>query len=240
MRNRNRIAASAAAIALVAAAAGCGGSSDAEVTTTVTTDSAPTTATAPATTTAATTTASTTASVTIAEDRLPPQDALPGVKVGSLQQLGDAQTFVDALYQTGDPSKPRAVSRLQSAGYAGGGLRDQVGEDPSKGIALFRTYAIKLSDDAAAQSEVDDAVEEVKAQTSAPTTDIDVGDVPGARGLHVEVDQGGVKGKVAFVTFAAGPYVYGLQGVSTNDAALPEDEIIGAARDLYEKVTAAP
>ncbi len=33
---------------------------------------------------------------------------------------------------------------------------------------------------------------------------------------------------------------YGLQGVSTDDASLPEDEIIGAARDLYEKVTAAP
>ena len=132
------------------------------------------------------------------------------------------------------------MSRLESAGYAGGVLRDQVGEDPAKGIALLRTYAVKLRDEAAAQSEVDDAVEEVKAQTSAPTTDIDVGDVPGARGLHVEVDQGGVKGKVAFVTFAAGPYVYGLQGVSTNDAALPQDEIVGAARDLYEKVTAAP
>ena len=243
MRNRNRIAASAAAIALVAGvAAGCGGSSDAEVTTTVTTDSAATTA--PATTAPATTgtasAPSTTAAVTVGEDRLPPQDALPGLKVGSLQQLASAQAFVDALYQTGDPSKPRAVSRLGSAGYAGGALRDQVGEDPAQGIALFRTYAVQLRDEAAAQSEVDDAVQEVKDQTSAPTNDLDVGDLPGGRGLRVEVDQGGVKGKVVFVTFAAGPYVYGLQGVSTDDAALPQDAIIGAARDLYEKVTAAP
>lgn len=240
---RNRIVASAAAIALVAAAAaGCGGGSDAAATT----EGASTTATAPAASTTAPAgtapagTTATTASVTIGEERLPPQDALPGVKVGSLRQLADAQAFVDALYQTGDPSKPRAVARLQSAGYAGGALRDQVGEDPSKGIALLRAYAIALRDDAAAQTEVDAAVEEVKAQTSAPTTDLTVDDLPGARGLHVEVDQGGVRGSVAFVTFAAGPYVYGLQGVSTDDAALPQDAIIGAARDLYEKVTAAP
>ena len=43
-----------------------------------------------------------------------------------------------------------------------------------------------------------------------------------------------------FVTFAAGSNVYGLQGVSKSGAALPQDEIVGAARDLYEKVTAAP
>ena len=238
---RNRIAASAAAVALVAAvAAGCGGSSSSEVTTTVTTDAATTAAastTAPATTAAAT---PTTAAQTVGEENLPPQDALAGVKTGTVQQLGSATAFVDALYQAGDPSKPKAVSRLESAGYAGAALRDQVGEDPSKGIALFRTYSVKLRDETAAQGEVDAAADEVKAQTTAPTTDVAINDIPGARGLRVEVDQGGVKGKVTFVTFAVGPYVYGLQGVSTNDAALPQDEIIGAARDLYEKVTAAP
>ena len=48
------------------------------------------------------------------------------------------------------------------------------------------------------------------------------------------------RGAIVFVTFAAGDTVYGLQGVSQGDAPLPEQEIIGAARDLYEKVTAAP
>ena len=240
---RRRIAAPVAAIALAAAAAGCGGSSDAATTATtdgpVATTTAPAATTAPATTTAATS-APAPAATTVGEERLPPQDALAGLKVGSVQQLATAQAFVNALYLAGDPSKPRAAARLQSAGYAGGALRDQVGEDPAKGIALFRTYAIALRDHAAAQDEVNAAVEEVKAQTSAPTTDIAADDIPGARGLRVEVNQEGAKGSVAFVTFAAGPYVYGLQGVSTNDAPLPQDEIIGAARDLYEKVTAAP
>ena len=83
-------------------------------------------------------------------------------------------------------------------------------------------------------------VQEVRDSTTAPTTGIALPDIPGAQGLHVEIDQDGVMGSVAFVTFAAGPYVYGLQGISTDDAALPQDEIIGAARDLYERITAAP
>jgi len=238
--SRGRIAVSAAVAAAVAAlAAGCGGSSS-DVTTTVTTASAPATTAATTSGGATTAPATTTAGATIGDESLPPQDAISGVSVASAQQLPTATSFVDALYQSGDPVKPKAVSRLEAAGYAGGALRDQVGEDPSAGIALFRSYALELRDHAAAQGEVDDAVDEVKAQTSAPTTDVDVSDIPGARGLHVEVDQSGVKGKVAFVTFAAGDMVYGLQGVSTSDAALPQDEIIGAARDLYEKVTAAP
>ena len=165
----------------------------------------------------------------------------PGVKVGSLQQLADAQAFVDALYQTGDPSKPRAVSRLAVGRLRRRALRDQVGEDPAKGIALFRTYAVALRDQAAAQAEVDAAVAEVKAQTTAPTTDIDVSDMPGARGLHVEVDQGGVKGIGRVRDLRGRPLrLRASRASSTNDAALPQDEIIGAARDLYEKVTAAP
>ena len=57
---------------------------------------------------------------------------------------------------------------------------------------------------------------------------------------NVDIQQGTLTGAVVFVTFASGPVVYGLQGVSTNAATLPEDEIVGAARDLYERVTAAP
>ena len=229
------MAATVAAIALVAGtAAGCGGSSS-TVTKTVTTDSLSTATTAPAPTTAPATSAA-----TIGEERLPPADAVSAVSSGEVKELTTPQVLVDALYQAGDPTKPVAASRLQGEGYAGGVLRDQAGTDPTKDIALFRSYAFRVRDDEAAQREVDAAVEEVKQSTSQPTTDLDLSDLPGARGLHVEIDQGAIKGAVTFVTFAAGPYVYGLQGVSTDDAVLPEDQIIGAARDLYEKVTAAP
>ena len=231
---RRPVVATLATLALVAGtAAGCGGSSS-TVTKTVTTDSLPTTPGVSAATVAGLPTAA------IGDDRLPPLDAVPGLRTGVAHQLADPQAFVDALYQAADPTKPVAAARLEGAGYAGGALRDQVGADPAKGLALFRSYAFRLGGDAAAQSEVDAAVEEVTSSTTQPTTDIDLPDLPGARGLHVEIDQGQIKGTVVFVTFAVGPYVYGLQGVSTNDAALPQDEIIGAARDLYEKVTAAP
>jgi hypothetical protein len=236
---RPRTAAIAAALAMLAgAAAGCGGSSD-TVTRTVTTDSLPGTAPAPpATAPPATTPAPATAAV--GEDRLPPPDALAGVRAGVARPLDDAQSFVDALYQAGDPVKPSAVARLTAAGYAGGILRDQIGQDPARGIALFRTYAVALRDEDAARAEVDAAIEEVRASTTQPTRDLDLSDMPGAQGLHVDIQQGAITGAVSFVTFSSGPYVYGLQGVSTNTATLPEDEIVGAARDLYERVTAAP
>jgi hypothetical protein len=234
---RRAIALAASALAL-AAAAGCGGSSS-TVTKTITTDQLPTTATVP--TTATTLTAPTTSDAgTLGEDRLPPADAVSGLRPGGVRQLADPQLFVDALYQAGDPTKPVAAARLTGEGYAGGILRDQIGKAPTTGIALFRTYAFRLRDDAAAQGEVDASVEEVRNSTTQPTSDIDVSDLSGARALRVDISQGGLTGAVAFVTFAAGPYVYGLQGVSTSGAGLPQDEIVAAARDLYEKVTAAP
>lgn len=231
---RRPVAAVAAALALTAAAAaGCGGSSSTAATTS--------TADTPASTAAQPRTAAPSApGAAVGAERLPPPDALAGLRSGSVRVIGDPAEFVDALYQAGDPGKPAATARLTAGGYASGALRDQAGTDPTEGIALFRTYAILLRDGAAARAEVAAAVQEVRDSTTAPTTEIPLPGIPGAEGLHVEVDQGGVTGAVAFVTFAAGPYVYGLQGVSTDGAALPQDEIIGAARDLYERVTAAP
>ncbi len=237
MRSRPLAVAASALVLTAGALAGCGGSSD-TVTKTITTDSLPSTVTAPAT--ATTTGSPVPVPATIGEDLLPPPDALAGLRGGAARDLDDAQTFVDALYQAGDPVKPAAVARLSDAGYAGGILRDQVGQDPTTGIALFRTYAFALGDEEAAQAEVTAAVEEVRASTTQPTRDLDLSDLPGAKGVHVDINQGQLTGAVTFVTFSAGPNVYGLQGVSTQSASLPEDEIVGAARDLYERVTAAP
>ena len=241
MRARAAAAAAASLALLAGAAAGCGGSSD-TVTRTVTTDSLPGTVTTPAppATAPPATTPATPPAAAVGEDSLPPSDALAGLRTGVARPLGDAQSFVDALYQAGDPVKPSAVARLSASGYTGGILRDQVGQDPARGIALFRTYAVALRDEAAARAEVGAAIEEVRASTTQPTRDLDLSGLPGAQGLHVDIEQGAITGAVTFVTFSSGRYVYGLQGVSTNAATLPEDEIIGAARDLYERVAAAP
>lgn len=235
---RRPLVISVAALALVVGAtAGCGGGST--VTKTLTTSSTPTSA--PVTTAGVTTPPPPTApTAALGADQLPPEDAIAGVRSGTITQLDDPTTFVDALYQSGDPTKPAAVTRLTAAGYAAGALRDQVGEDTASGIALFRTYVFQLGDEAKARAEVSDSVEEVRQSTSQPTKNLDLSGIPGAQGLHVDIEQGNITGAVTFVTFPAGPYVYGLQGVSTASAALPEKEIIGAARDLYEKVTAAP
>lgn len=239
MSRRRRLATAASALALGVGLAGCGG--DATVTETVTTDQLPAT-TAPATTAPATSAPATTTSSTgrLEEGDLPGLTSVEDVRSGTTRTLDDAQAFVDALYQAGDPSKPAARSRLEDAGYAGAVLRDQEGEDTSTGIALLRSYVLELRDDAAAQDEVDRAADEVKSASSAPTTDIDLPGVPGARALRVDIDQGGVKGSVVFATFAVGPLVYGIQGVSGGDAAVPQDDLLQAARDLHAEVSATP
>ena len=249
---RRRLLPSAVVVTGVAIAlglAGCGGSET--VTQTVTTGSPTSTAaltptapatTAPATTAPGTTAPSTTApSAALSESRdLPPQDAVAGVRPGTVMTLATAKEFVDALYAAGDPGKPAAQARFEKAGYSAGILRDQLGETPATQIALLRTYALTLRDSDAAQGEVDAGADEIRRTTQATITDIALPDIPGARGLRVEIDQAGTKGSVVFITFAAGSNVYGLQGVSKSGAGLPQDEIVGAARDLYEKVTAAP
>ena len=242
MRRRPLLAVGGVAVALALGAglAGCGGSDD-TVTETVTSSAATSVATAPTApaTTADTATAPAPAAA-LGEDDLPPQDAVAGVRPAEISRLATAAAFVDTLYAQGDPEKPAAARRLQDAGYAGGIVRDQAGEDPKAGLALLRSYALALRDDAAARQEVTDGVEEVRRTAPADIRDIEVPDVPGARALRVDIDQSGARGAIVFVTFAAGDTVYGLQGVSQGDAPLPEQEIIGAARDLYEKVTAAP
>lgn len=243
MRLRRPVAVVAALVALTGtAAAGCGGSS-ATVTKTITTDRLPATTAPPsasAPTTPGVTAPPATVAVTVGEEQLPPPDALAGLRSGSPRVIDDPAAFVDALLQAGDPTKPAATARLTAGGYVTGVLRDQVGTNPTEQIALFRSYAIAMRDEAAATAEVAAQVQEVRDSTTAPTSDLALPDIPGAQGLHVEVDEGDLKGAVALVIFPAGRVVYGLQGISTDDADLPQDAIIGAARDLYERVTAAP
>lgn len=174
------------------------------------------------------------------EDRLPPQDAINGLREGAPRALAGPQAFVDALYQAGDPTKPVAAVRLREAGYSGGVLRDQLGQDPSSGLALLRTYVMRLRDDDAARAEVEAAVEEVRGSTTEPTRDLDLAGIEGARGLRVDVDQNGVRGAVVFVSFAVGDELYGIQAVGRSASAVRDDEIIGAAREHYARLAAAP
>jgi len=240
MRQRLMVTTATAAAFALAGLAGCGGSSD-TVTQTVTTDTVPTTA--PTTTAPPVISAPTTEpapSGSIGEDRLPPAGALAGTSAGTARELDSPEEFVDTLYQTGDPSKPAAAERLDAAGYVDGILRDELGSDPASGIALFRTYAILVRDDASAQTEVDDAADEVESASSAPSTDVSVSDIPGARALRLDINQAGTTGSVVFVTFAVGPYIYGLQGVATSSGGLPQDELVAVARTLYARVSATP
>lgn len=230
---RARSSAALIALALASGAmAGCGGSSE-TVTKTITTDRLP--ATAPATSVPTTTPVA-----PLGSESLPSLGAVSAVRPATNRVLPTAQAFVDDLYQSGDPVKPTAVARLQAAGYRDGVLRDQLGEEPASGITLFRTYALRLRDEAAATREVADSMAEVRRSVIESAADIDLPGIPGGQGLRIEISQGAAVGTVVFVGFAAGPTVYGLQGVSRTGATMPQDEIVGAARDLYERVTAAP
>ena len=173
-------------------------------------------------------------------DRLPPEDAVPGLQPGPVQELAGAEDLVEVLYRPGDPTIPGAVARLELAGFDGAVLRDQQGTDPATGLRLLRTYAVRLGSAEAAQDEVDTSTDEVVASTDAPSTQVAVDGVPGARGLAIDLDVGGRRASVLFVTFAGGRYLHGLQAFALEDAPLPRDEILAAARDLYERVGTAP
>ena len=231
MRRTLAVVACAGAVALAAA---CGGSSDSdagEAASTAAPPPAPTGATAPA--------PSATAPAGDLADRLPPEDAIAGLRTGTVRRLPTAQTLVDSLYQVGDPARDAAQQRLEEGGYADGLLRDQAGEDPASGPALVRGYVIRMRDDAAARQEVADAVDEVDRSSTGETSEVEVPDVDDARGVRVDVSQAGVTGSVVFVTFADGPYVYGIQAVSREGADLPEDEVVQAAQDLDERVSSS-
>lgn len=235
MRHRAAIAAVLLSLGVVGLA-GCGGDSVSEGTTAPAT---PTTA--PVTSAPPTASVPTTAPIApLGDESLPPETAVPGVRPGQARTLASARELVDVLYQPGDPAKPAAQARLAGGGYAGGVVRDQTGTDPSSGLALLRSYAIRMRDEDAAGDEVAAAIDEVRATSAGAASDLDVSDIPGAQALRVEVDQGGLRGTVVFVTFPAGPAVYGIQGISADVADVAEDEIIGAARDLATKVGATP
>ena len=223
--------------------AGCGGSGGSDSTTTsagVTTAPAtvpPPVATAPLPTPSVPATAPT---APFGAESLPPENAVPGVGPGEARTIATAKELVDVLYQAGDPTKPAAQARLEDEGYAGGILRDQAGTDPTTGLALLRSYAIRLRDEAAARDEVSAAIDEVRRSSAGGSSDVEVSGIPDAEALRVQVTQGGLSGTVVFVTFPAGGAVYGIQGVSANGPDVPQDQIIGAARALAKRVGATP
>jgi hypothetical protein len=240
MRRRTLATAAVALAVAVGGAAGCGGDSVSEDTTEATTAATPAPATTePATTAPATTADGPTTPAALTEADLPPGNAISGVGKGTPRTIDSASEFVDVLYQSGDPAKPAAVTRLEDAGYQTAILRDQAGTDPDKGIALLRSYAIALGSDDAAKQEVSDAVDEVRNASAAQSTDVDTG-IPDGEGLRVDIDQGTVQGAVFFVTFPVGSEVYGIQAVATSGGNLNQDEILGAARDLATKAGATP
>ncbi|HTI33067.1 MAG TPA: hypothetical protein VL422_05270 [Miltoncostaea sp.] len=239
MRRRTIAAIGVALAVAVGAAAGCGGDSKTSEPTTQATTAAATTP-APVTTPGTTPTtggASTAPAAKLTKADLPPENAVAGVHPGTPRTIDSASEFVDVLYQTGDPAKPAAVTRLENAGYTTAILRDQAGTDPETGVALLRSYAIQLGSPEAAKKEVGDAVAEVKSASAAKTSDIDTG-IPDAQGLRVDIDQGAVQGAVVFITFPVGSRVYGIQAVATSGGNLNQDELLKVARDLATKAGA--
>jgi hypothetical protein len=250
------LAALFASLALVLFLAACGSGDDDPVTQTVTTGpvtpptppptsstptsttSLPTAPTAPTSPTAPTDTTDTSSTTPTApsgdlESRLPAEDAVSGLASGTARDLPTSQDLVDALYTANDPTKPKAEERYANAGYAGGVLRDQRGSDPTTGLALLRVYVVQLGSEDAAAGEVNASIEEIKGSTALQTDDLDVPDIPTARALTADTP------KVLFVTFNAGPYLYGIQAFAQNGT-IPQDEILAMATQLYQQGIATP
>ena len=231
-RGRVLLLAPLAALALGLAACGGGGGGGGGKTA-ATTRTASTTATGPAT-------ESTSTAPSALASRLPPQDAVPGLSPGDPKDLPTVDSLIDALYQQGDPTRPAARLRFTTGGFQEAVLRDQTGTDPATGVGLLRTYVIRLGTPAAASREVRASVDEVKRTTNAPIHDIAVPGVPGARGLGVTVTTSGTTAQVAFITFAAGPYLYGYQAFARGGADLHLADIKRSVRDVYTGASSHP
>lgn len=172
--------------------------------------------------------------------RLPPEDAVPGVREAEPRLLPTAPAFVGALYQVGEPTRDAALARLRAAGYAEGIVRDQDGTDPRGGVALVRSYAMRLDDEGAAREEAAASVAEARESPLAVAPEpVEVPGVDGAAAVRAGVTQGGVSGRVILVTFPQGPYVQGIQAVSLEGAGLPEEEIVRAAQELAARIGAS-
>lgn len=222
-------------VAAGALLAGCGDTTTVQVTVTVHTGTGATTATAPPVTTGTTPTTGTTTGDTQAslELRMPAQDIIPTLKKGEVQSKPTASSMVTALYSANDPTIPAATSRLLAAGYEDGVLRDQRGVDDQTGITLMRTYIYRLRDHATAQAEVEASATELRGATTAPITDVDVPDVPGAKALRITPTLGGQKAVVVYVSFAAGRDVYGMQAFARAGAKIYQPQILKLAGDMY-------
>jgi hypothetical protein len=179
--------------------------------------------------------------VTDLAGRLPAQDAVPGVRPAPPRRLPTARAFVGALYRAGEPTRAAALGRLRAGGYAEGILRDQEGDEPRAGVALLRSYAMRLRDERAAIEEAAASVEEAAASPLARApAPVEVPGVEGASGVRAGVTEGGVSGRVILVAFPQGPYVQGIQAVALEGAVLPEEEIVAAAQDLAARLGGAP
>jgi hypothetical protein len=112
-------------------------------------------------------------------------------------------------------------------------LRDQRGVDDRTGITLMRVYIYRLRDRAAAQAEVDASAAELRQSTTAPITEVEVPDVPGAQALRITPTLGGQRAQVLYVSFAAGRDVYGIQAFARADARIYRPQILELAGSLY-------
>ena len=91
----------------------------------------------------------------------------------------------------------------------------------------------ELRDQAAAQHEVDDSVDEVKRDSTASSVDVEVPDIPGARGLLLKTKSPTIDAEVLYVTWVAGRDVYGIQSFTRAGSKLYRDETIDLAQTLY-------
>lgn len=234
-----RITALACALGIAVGATACGGDS---ATVTVTTDQLPTTAPTTSDSTTATTlsTPETQSTDTTADlpdlalrERLPPADANPDATAGTVRDIATASELTAALYSPGDPAATPAAEKLDAAGFAGAVLRDDKGDNPATGLALFRSYVIELGSPEAAVEESDRSVQEVSDTTILDTENFSV-PIPDARGVAASGSQSGQELAVEFIAFPLGPYVYGIQAVAAGSNGIDRARMLDIAQQLYD------
>lgn len=231
-----------AALGIAVGATACGGDEETVVTVTTDTASVPSTTATTSTTLDPPTESTPTESVPTETsagselsllDRMPDDDAYPGVNPGQASEVPTASDMTERLYATGDPARIPAAEALDAAGYSGGYLRDDRGTDPGTGVALFRSYVFQLGSDDSAVEQVADSADEVLRTTALDTDELDVPGIPNARGVTATGSQGGTELAVAFIVFPAGPYVYGLQAVAGSESGIDLDVMQSIAAAQY-------
>jgi hypothetical protein len=162
---------------------------------------------------------------------------------GRLETEEDVAERFSAIFASPtDPARDELVSRLEQAGFVAGydrGLRESEGGDGESVVA-------RVGSAGGAKAIVDwifrQALKPCPGVCDVQIQTVEASDIPGARAIHrfrAKTSEQGQPFEIYLVTFADGPFVYGI-AVGGPPKSIEESNFVHAAERLYDRVKGHP